>query len=72
MPLARRDDRPARPKGSAITPDGRYALVTGGPGERPFSQELGYLYVIDLRTRTVEATVTGVGNDPYGVAIVTR
>jgi len=28
--------------------------------------------VIDLRMRTVVATVTGVGHEPYGLAIVER
>jgi hypothetical protein len=26
--------------------------------------------VIDLRSRTVVATVTGIGNDPYGLTIL--
>jgi DNA-binding beta-propeller fold protein YncE len=72
IPLTRRDGRPARPKGSAITADGRYAVVSGGPGEQPFSQEIGYVYVLDLRSRSVVGTVTGVGNDPYALATVTR
>jgi YVTN family beta-propeller protein len=72
IPLVRPDGRPARPKGSAITADGRYAVISGGPSLPPFSQELGYLYVIDLRSRTVVATVTGVGHEPYGLAIVER
>lgn len=72
IPLTRADGRTARPKGSAITPDGLYAVVTGGPRVEPLSEEPGHLYVIDLQTRSVVATVTGVGNDPYGVAIVVR
>jgi DNA-binding beta-propeller fold protein YncE len=72
IPLARADGRPARPKGSAITSDGRYAVISAGPGSQPFSQELGHVYVIDLRSRRVVATVTGVGNDPYGLALVYR
>jgi hypothetical protein len=28
------------------------------------------VWIIDLRSRAVVATVTGVGNDPYGVALV--
>jgi YVTN family beta-propeller protein len=72
IPLIREDGRIARPKGAAITPDGRYALISGGPRVEPLSQEVGYLYVIDLASRSVVATVTGVGNDPYGVAIVER
>ena len=72
IPLVRADGRPARPKGSAVTPDGRYAVISAGPSVPPFSQELGHLYVIDLRSRSVVATVTGVGHEPYGLAIVER
>jgi DNA-binding beta-propeller fold protein YncE len=72
IPLSRSDGRPARPKGSAITSDGRYAVISGGPGVQPFSQELGHVYVIDLRSRRVVGTVTGVGNDPYGLVTLDR
>jgi len=30
------------------------------------------VWVIDLRTRAVVGTVTGVGNDPYGLTLVER
>lgn len=70
--LTQPDGQPARPRGSAITSDGRYAVISGGPSSPPFSQELGYLYLIDLKTRTVVATVTGVGHEPYALAIVER
>jgi YVTN family beta-propeller protein len=59
---------PARPKGSAVTMDGRYAVISGGP--RTTFEPSGTVWIIDLRTRTVVATVTGVGNDPYGLAVV--
>jgi DNA-binding beta-propeller fold protein YncE len=72
IPLVRSDGQPARPRGSAITPDGRYAVISGGPSLPPFSQELGHVYVIDLRSRRVVATVTGVGHEPYALAIVER
>ena len=72
IPLVRADGRPARPKGSAITSDGRYAVISAGPSARPFSQELGHVYVIDLQSRSVVGAVTGVGNDPYGLAVVDR
>lgn len=72
IPLVRPDGQPVRPKGSAITSDGRYAVISGGPSSPPFSQELGHLYVIDLRSRKVVATVTGVGHEPYALAIVDR
>ena len=72
IPLARSDGRPTRPKGSAITADGRYVVISGGPSSPPFSQELGHLYVIDLRSRRLVGTVTGVGHEPYALAIVER
>ena len=72
IPIVRPDGQPARPKGSAITSDGRYAVISGGPSLPPFSQETGHLYVIDLRSRRVVATVTGVGHEPYAVAVVER
>ena len=72
IPLVRPDGQPARPKGSAITADGRYAIISGGPSSPPFAQELGLLYVIDLRSRRVVATVTGVGHEPYALAMVQR
>jgi YVTN family beta-propeller protein len=73
IPLIRPPDvdgevRPARPKGSAVTLDGRYAVISGGP--RTTFDASGTVWIIDLRTRTVVATVTGVGNDPYGLALV--
>ena len=72
IPLARADGRPARPKGSAVTSDGRYAVISGGAAVGPFSEEPGHVYVIDLRSRSVVGTVTGVGNDPYNLAVVRR
>jgi DNA-binding beta-propeller fold protein YncE len=60
--------RPARPKGSAVTSDGRYAVISGGP-RTPFGAS-GTVWIIDLHKRTVVATVTGVGNDPYGLSLV--
>ena len=74
IPLARPADpdgvvRPARPKGSAVTSDGRYAVISGGQRLNQFPAS-GTVWVIDLRTRAVVGTVTGVGNDPYGLALV--
>src|SRR5882672_3803727 len=62
--------RPGRPKGTAVTSDGRYAVVSGGPRLAPTAPPSGTVWVIDLRARAVVATVTGVGNDPYGLAIL--
>jgi len=75
IPLTRLVDpdgvvRPANPKGTAVTSDGRYAVVSGGPRLDPKAPPSGTVSVIDLRTRTVVATVTGVGNDPYGLTIL--
>lgn len=61
-----------RPKGSAVTADGRYAVVSAGPGSQPYSEETGMLYIIDLTAREVAAIVTGIGNDPYNLAFVYR
>jgi len=61
---------PARPKGTAVSSDGRFAVVSGGPRLDPTAPPSGTVWVIDLRTRTVIGTVTGVGNDPYGLTLL--
>src|SRR5438477_3214251 len=61
---------PGRPKGTAVTSDGRYAVVSGGPRLAPDAPASGTVWVIDLHARAVVATVTGVGNDPYGLAVL--
>ncbi|HYR19754.1 MAG TPA: hypothetical protein VEQ15_09700 [Myxococcales bacterium] len=65
--------RASRPKGSAVTSDGRYAVISAGPRVtlNPFLPT-GTVSIIDLKKRAVVATVTGVGNDPYGLAVVDR
>ena len=60
----------ARPKGSAVTSDGRYAVISGGARTTPNTVATGTVYIIDLKKRAVVATVTEVGNDPYGLAVV--
>ena len=62
--------RPGNPKGTAVTSDGRYAVVSGGPRLAPSAPPSGTVWVIDLQRRAVVATVTGVGNDPYGLTIL--
>jgi hypothetical protein len=57
--------QPARPRGVAVTPDGRYAVISGGARD---ADRGGWLWVVDLDGRRVAATVTEVGNEPYGVA----
>ena len=74
IPLTRADGQPARPKGIAVTPDGRYAAVAGGPNTITASATnlTGTLHVIDLRARKQIATVLAVGIDPYGVVVVDK
>jgi DNA-binding beta-propeller fold protein YncE len=69
IPLTRPDGLDARPKGIAVTADGRFALVSGGARQPATAPASGTLFVVDLRTRRQVATVTGVGNDPYGLAV---
>ena len=70
IPVTRADGKPARPKGTGITADGRYAIVSGGARQPPTAPASGAVFVIDLQTRKQVATVTGVGNDPYLLAVV--
>lgn len=92
IPLIKPGGGPARPRGVAVTPDGRFAVVAGGAarpglplgGNGAFCEQIpnadpadlippaskcGALWVIDLNSYTVVATVTGVGNEPYLVDI---
>jgi DNA-binding beta-propeller fold protein YncE len=62
--------RPGNPKGTAVTSDGRYAVISGGPRLDPAAPPSGTVWVIDLKLRQVVTTVTGVGNDPYGLTIL--
>jgi DNA-binding beta-propeller fold protein YncE len=59
---------PARPRGIAITPDGRYAAVTGGAKGAPGSS---VLWIVDLARFAVAGCVTGVGNESYLLDVVT-
>jgi DNA-binding beta-propeller fold protein YncE len=61
---------PGNPKGTAITADGQYVVVSGGPRLDPTAPPSGTVWIINLHSRAVVATVTGIGNDPYGVAIL--
>src|SRR6195256_4640612 len=70
IPVTRLDALPGNPKGTAVTSDGRYAVVSGGPRLDPTAPASGTVWIIDLRSRAVVATVTGVGNDPYGLTLV--
>lgn len=80
IPLVKPGGGPARPRGVAITPNGKYAVVAGGAaaaglpngGNGAFCEQVaadinacGALWIIDLKSRAVVATVTGIGNEPY-------
>ena len=71
IPLVRADGAPSRPKGTFVTADGRLAVVTGGANTLAQSSTTatGTVFVIDLRTNTRVATVTGVGIDPYNLVV---
>lgn len=62
VPLLRPDGGPARPRGVAVTPDGKFAAVSGGGVNASGG---GTLWMVDLETAAVVSTVTGVGNEPY-------
>jgi len=72
--LTRADNEPARPKGVSVTADGRYAVIAGGNNTIKASATnlTGTAFVIDLQKKALVATVTNVGIDPYGVAIVDK
>ena len=74
IPLTRSDNEPARPKGVAITADGRYAVVAGGNNTIKASATnlTGTAFVVDLQKKAQVATVANVGIDPYGVAILDK
>ena len=56
------DDKPSRPRGIAITPDGKYAAITGVPrGESNSSM----IWIVDLTTYEVKGRVTQIGNESY-------
>jgi YVTN family beta-propeller protein len=56
------DGSPSRPRGVVMTPDGRYAAITGGAKNGPGSS---MLFLIDVTTMKLAATVTNVGNESY-------
>lgn len=66
IPLVRPGGGQPRPRGVAITPDGRHAAISGGARDAAGG---GTLWLVDLVSVAVVATVTGVGNEPYLLAI---
>jgi DNA-binding beta-propeller fold protein YncE len=67
LALATPDGRPSRPRGIAITPDGKYAAITGAPRGAANS---GMLWVVDIAQRKVVGRVSGVGNETYLLALL--
>lgn len=53
---------PSRPRGIAITKDGRYAAITGAPKGKPNSS---VVWIVDLASYDVKGRVTEVGNESY-------
>ncbi|HLH97455.1 MAG TPA: YncE family protein [Xanthobacteraceae bacterium] len=74
IPLTRNDGQPARPKGLALTGDGHYAVVAGGANsiKKSATDLTGTAFAVDLQKKAQAATVTGVGIDPYGVAVLDK
>jgi len=66
LPLPQGSGNRPRPRAVAATPDGRYAVVGGG---EPNIKAGGTVWVVDLQQNKVVGTVTGVGNEPYLMAI---
>jgi DNA-binding beta-propeller fold protein YncE len=60
---------PARPRGIAITRDKRYAAITGGAKTGPRSS---LVWLLDLASGAIAATVTEVGNESYLLASFSR
>jgi DNA-binding beta-propeller fold protein YncE len=56
------DGGPSRPRGVVITPDGRYAAITGGAKTGPGSS---LLFLLDLERMQLAGRVTNVGNESY-------
>lgn len=56
----------AQPRAVAVTPDGHFAVVGGGQANNPGG---GSVWVVDLSQGKLVNTVTGVGNEPYLLAI---
>lgn len=56
------DGGPSRPRGVVMTPDGRYAAITGGAKTGPGSS---MLFLVEVASMKLAATVTNVGNESY-------
>lgn len=63
-----KDLGPSRPRGIAVTADGRYAAITGAPTKKGRGSSV--VFVVDLETLRVAGRVTGVGDEAYFLAVV--
>ena len=63
-----KDLGPSRPRGIAITADGRYAAITGAPTKKGRGSSV--VFVLDLDTLKVVGRVTGVGDEAYFLTVV--
>jgi len=67
--LVTSDGRPGRPRGIAVTADGRHAAITGGAREGPGSS---VLFLVEIAGMTEAGCVTGVGDESYFLAMLER
>ena len=67
LALSTPDGGPSRPRGVAITPDGRYAAIVGAAKGAARSS---MLWIVALDSMEVAGLVTGVGNESYFLDVV--
>jgi DNA-binding beta-propeller fold protein YncE len=63
IPLSTESEKPSRPRGIAITPDGNYAAITGAPPKDGPNSSM--VWIVDLRTNEVKGRVTEIGSESY-------
>ncbi len=56
------DGGPGRPRGLAMLPDGEHVAIIGGAKGAPGSS---LVWIVDLKTLSPRACVTGIGNESY-------
>lgn len=63
IPLSTGSDDPSRPRGIAITPDSRFAAITGAPPKNGHNSSM--VWIVDLETHEVKGRVTEIGSESY-------
>lgn len=63
IPLSTGSNDPSRPRGVAVTPDGRYAAITGAPPKGGHNSSM--VWIIDLAANKVAGRVTQIGSESY-------